>query len=50
MGEPKPALCYISHAMTPAPAERAYVDRIVSPAEELGFPAWYLDRLRSFRP
>jgi hypothetical protein len=49
-GESTPALCYISPAMVPAPAELAYVDRIVGPAEELGFPGWYLDRLRSYRP
>jgi hypothetical protein len=35
--------------MVSAPPARAHVDRIVGPAEELGFPAWYLDRLRGFR-
>jgi len=31
------------------PAERAYVDRIVKPAREFGFPGWYVERLESFR-
>ena len=48
-GEVVPALCYIAPDMRPAPAEPAYVDRIVAPAEEFGFPVWYVDRLRGFR-
>jgi hypothetical protein len=45
-----PALCYIAPAMEPRPATRDYVDRIVAPAVEFGFPRWYIERLESFRP
>jgi hypothetical protein len=44
-----PALCYIAPRLEPAPPEGAYLDRIVSPAREFGFPAWYVARLESFR-
>ncbi len=44
-----PVLCYIAPSLTPAPAADAYIDRIVVPAREHGFPAWYLKRLESFR-
>jgi gamma-glutamyl AIG2-like cyclotransferase len=46
----RPALCYIAAEMAPRPAENDYVDRIVGPARELGFPAEYVQRLESFRP
>ena len=46
----QPALCYLASRMVERPAERAYVERILQPARELGFPAWYLARLESFRP
>lgn len=45
-----PALCYISHSMKPCPAEAAYVERIVQPARNFGFPQWYIQRLESLRP
>jgi len=45
-----PALCYISHTLDAAPADAAYVDRIVVPARQYGFPRWYLEHLESFRP
>ncbi len=48
-GKWKPALCYICPAMEPRPAANDYIDRIVGPAKELGFPSWYIDRLESFR-
>ena len=44
-----PALCYIAAAMLERPADPAYIERILMPARGLGFPAWYLDRLQSFR-
>lgn len=44
-----PALCYICHDMKPRPAANDYVDRIVKPAREYGFPQWYIERLESFR-
>ena len=47
---PRPALCYLSSSMAPRPAEAAYVDRILAPAREFGFPAEYIARLESFRP
>jgi len=44
-----PALCYLAPAMEPRPAEPAYVDRIVAPAREHGFPEAYISRLERFR-
>jgi hypothetical protein len=44
-----PALCYICHDMMPRPAATDYVDRIVNPARQYGFPEWYIERLESFR-
>jgi len=44
-----PALCYIAPSLDPAPATNDYIDRIVSPGKELGFPTWYIERLESFR-
>ena len=46
----QPALCYIAARMVERPPDPAYVERILEPARELGFPAWYLARLESFRP
>lgn len=42
-----PALCYIAPDMKHAAPESAYVARIIEPARELAFPAWYIDRLES---
>jgi hypothetical protein len=44
----RPALCYIAPAMRAAPADPAYVERILRPARELGFPASYLARIERF--
>jgi hypothetical protein len=44
-----PALCYISHKMKQATADPAYVDRILKPAQEYGFPKWYLNQIESFK-
>ncbi len=44
-----PALCYISHNMKEGKADPAYIDRILKPAREYGFPAWYLDTIEYFR-
>ncbi len=49
-GQWRPALCYICPQMEPRPADPAYVERIVKPARELGFPKWYVERLEGFRP
>ena len=32
------------------PAEMKYVERILEPARELGFPEWYSRKLESYRP
>ena len=45
-----PALCYIAPEMEQRQPTADYVDRIVGPAKELGFPTWYIDRLEQFRP
>ena len=45
-----PALCYIAPALAPKPASNDYIDRIAQPARSYGFPAWYIERLESFRP
>jgi hypothetical protein len=47
-GSWRPALCYICPEMAPRPAEPAYVERIARPARELGFPEWYVNRIRSY--
>jgi len=49
-GKWKPVLCYICPAMESHPAANDYLDRIVGPANALGFPQWYVERLESFRP
>jgi hypothetical protein len=49
-GRFQPALCYIAHELPDASPSAEYVDRIVVPARHLGFPAWYVERLESFRP
>jgi hypothetical protein len=43
------ALCYIAQTMAARPPDLAYVDRIVQPAREFGFPDWYIKRLESQR-
>lgn len=48
-GAPRPALCYISHSMKKARADKGYVEKILKPAEKYGFPRWYLNHIASFR-
>ena len=45
-----PALCYIAPSMVSRPADPAYVERVLQPAREYGFPEWYVKRLESLRP
>jgi hypothetical protein len=45
----RPALCYLCPDMDPRPADNAYVERIVGPARDFGFPQWYIARLEGFR-
>jgi hypothetical protein len=42
------ALCYICHNMEERPADKNYIDIIVQPAKEYGFPLWYVEKLESF--
>lgn len=49
-GKWRAALCYICPAMEARPPDRDYVDRILNPARESGFPDEYIKRLESFRP
>ena len=48
-GKWRAALCYISLSMQPQPAADDYIDRIVAPARQFGFPEWYIQRIESFR-
>jgi len=45
-----PALTYIAPQLSGEPATPEYIERIVKPASVYGFPAWYLERLESFKP
>ena len=49
-GTLRPALCYLCPEMATRPGESDYVDRILGPAEKFGFPLWYVERIRSFKP
>ena len=42
------ALCYLASRMVERPAEPAYVERILAPARQLGFPEKYLRRIAGF--
>jgi hypothetical protein len=42
-----PALCYIAPAHVVALPDRAYLERVLEPARELGFPSWYVQRLEA---
>ncbi|MDJ0952004.1 MAG: gamma-glutamylcyclotransferase family protein [Alphaproteobacteria bacterium] len=45
-----PALCYIAPPTDKTQAAPDdYLDRIIKPAREFGFPDWYIDRLERFR-
>ena len=45
-----PALCYIAPGRTADPPMERYLDHILRPARELGFPAWYIERLERLKP
>jgi hypothetical protein len=49
-GKCKPAMCYICPIMHPRAATNGYINRIVGPAREYGFPLWYIQCLETFRP
>jgi len=44
-----PALCYLAPQMLESRADPEYVDRILIPSLEYGFPEWYLDHIKSFK-
>ena len=44
-----PALCYIAPTRPPARPADDYLDWIIGPAREYGFPDWYIERLEHFR-
>jgi hypothetical protein len=44
------ALCYLSPGMDAGQAERAHVENLLKPATALGFPEWYLAKIRQFLP
>ena len=48
--EVQPALCYICASMSPRPAERDYVERILAPAREAGLPESYITRIEAWLP
>jgi Gamma-glutamyl cyclotransferase, AIG2-like len=48
-GKWRPALCYLAASMVPRPPNNDYIDRIVGPAKDYGFPDWYIARLETFR-
>ena len=43
-----PALCYIDPIAGTEKADKDYVERIVKPAKEYGFPNWYIRKLKKF--
>ncbi|MFQ5995307.1 MAG: gamma-glutamylcyclotransferase family protein [Acidiferrobacterales bacterium] len=47
--KPIPTLCYLSHDMQPSTPDPAYVERILDPAKQYGFPSYYLDHIASFK-
>lgn len=49
-GQFRPALTYLCEDLSGELAEGAYVRRILEPAREYGFPAWYLRHVESFAP
>ena len=49
-GKWMPVLCYMANSMESRPATNEYIDRIVKPAKEYGFPQWYIEKIEKFRP
>ena len=48
-GHWRPSLTYIAPSLPDQTVADDYLDRILGPAREHGFPQWYIDRLESFR-
>jgi len=49
-GRLHPALCYIVPDMPPGQAETDHVEALATAGESLGFPDWYVAKIRSFLP
>jgi len=49
-GQYRPALTYLCNDLSGELADGAYVDRILEPAREYGFPAWYIRHVESSAP
>ena len=43
-----PALCYVAPHLDNSSPKPGYVERILQPANEYGFPSWYLAHIESF--
>jgi Gamma-glutamyl cyclotransferase, AIG2-like len=46
-GSLQAALCYIPPARVSKPADIAYLERLITTAQEYEFPAWYVQRLKN---
>lgn len=46
-GSLQAALCYIPPARISKPADIAYLERLITTAQEYKFPAWYVQKLMS---
>jgi len=49
-GKIVPAISYMTENLPADIADNAYIDRILKPAKNYGFPNWYLDHIEAFRP
>jgi hypothetical protein len=49
-GKWRAALCYIAPVMESRKPSNEYLEHIVEPAKQYGFPDWYIARLEDFRP
>jgi len=48
-GKIVPAITYLSVDLEPSFPKDGYIDRILKPAKNYGFPRWYLERIEAFR-
>lgn len=46
-GSLRAALCYIPPARISKPADTAYLERLITTAQEYNFPAWYVQKLKN---
>jgi len=49
-GRARPALCYIVPDMEPGQADADHVNPLLESAQALGFPEWYVSKIRSYLP